>query len=155
MTARDQLTVTEQLQREIEKLGQQAFRNELRSAAGKALTGFPAEVELQAIYSTAERQILYRMRDLLERCQRVDDLKEPVALATLAVELGWATRVTDMYAAYLRRGPGGRTCAGRCQSEYGQCTNEYNCDDSGWICICCTPCSLQYMGCVARCASPV
>jgi hypothetical protein len=62
---------------------------------------------------------------------------------------------SDAIAAFMIRndedGGGGESCAGKCMTEYNKCINEYNCDPSSIVCICCVPCSLAYAGCLAKC----
>ncbi|MCB9054959.1 MAG: hypothetical protein H6549_03785 [Chitinophagales bacterium] len=48
-----------------------------------------------------------------------------------------------------------KTCATKCRDDYNKCMTENDCnydrDSVFGICLCCTPCSLQYAGCLARC----
>lgn len=70
-------------------------------------------------------------------------------------EINWVKHIMDIQAAYLDNGGGGgQTCVTQCANEYNQCVTENQCDTGGWVCLCCVPCSLQYMGCIGRCSIP-
>ena len=71
-------------------------------------------------------------------------------LSRFVHELGWAKVAADVVAAAVARdNDDGSTPANRCQTEYDNCMKTSGCTHS-FFCLCCVPCSLQYLGCMRK-----
>jgi hypothetical protein len=83
-------------------------------------------------------------------------------LVEFAQALSWGTLSASLAAVAVGlksegggNGGNGKTCVTQCRDEYDNCMKENQCKKGGWICLCCAPCSLQYVGCVAKCVVKV
>lgn len=147
-----------QFQAEVDRIGKREYFTKVRSAARGTLAQLPDIRETERL-DPLFRRYVERLTVLMDEGMKLSEADEG-NLARFAQEVAWAKLVADIaVAAIARRNDGGGgtgpTCVTKCANEYDQCVSENGCDTSGWICVCCTPCSLQYMGCVARCALPV
>jgi hypothetical protein len=127
----------------------------ISSAARKTLSGTSKgkgySHDCGALDETSQR-FARRIDELLAEAVNAERWND-TQLAFFARDLGWAKLTADIGAIALRQGGGGGgggTCVTRCAAEYNQCMLENGCTSS-FICLCCIPCSLQYMGCVAGC----
>lgn len=146
-----------QLQAEVQKLGRKEFLRNVRTAAKAASSQLPDDGEVKKLDSVSKRYV-ERVADLIERAMKLSDWNSE-ELFRFANELSWGKLSSDIAATAMARlsggggGCGGRTCVTKCADEYNKCVEENNCDTGGWICLCCALCSLQYMGCVAKCVT--
>ncbi|MGJ7459026.1 hypothetical protein ACR80S_03345 [Halomonas sp. MA07-2] len=149
--------VADQLQAEIQKLGKREFVRHVRVAAKRAFASLPDESEVEKL-DAVSRQYIEGVSSLIETGLKWSD-SDDAAIARFAQDLAWAKLSTDIAVSAMARKAGdggggtGPTCVTQCAQEYDKCVSENGCDTSGWICLCCSPCSLQYMGCVARCVT--
>jgi hypothetical protein len=149
--------VSSQLQTEIKRVGLQLYLRKVKSAARKALAQMPDEEEISKLDIVSKRYV-EQVGALTERGLKATEWGEE-ELIQFAQELAWAQLTTSIASTIIAKdndgggGGSGKTCVTKCADEYNQCTAENGCDTGGWICICCSPCSLQYMGCVARCVT--
>ena len=145
-----------QFQAEVQKLGRREYLRKVKSAAKNAISQLPDDREIEKL-DAVSRQYVERISSLIEAGLKLSD-SDDAAIARFAHEVSWAKLGTDIAATVMARmsgggGGSGPTCVTSCADEYNQCVQENNCDTGGWICICCVPCSLQYMGCVAKCVT--
>lgn len=144
-----------QLQAEVRKLGGREFLRKVRSAAKNAISQLPDDYEIEKLDAVSRRYV-ERISAVIETGLKLTDWND-AELARFAQEVSWAKLGSDIAATVMARmssdggGGSGPTCVTKCAQEYDQCVQENNCDTSGWVCICCVPCSLQYMGCIAKC----
>ena len=156
-------TETIALEKHFAKVGRREFNTQVQHAARKAMAGLPSAHEVDRAHPSI-RPMLGRICELAEASSRIHEIDDDQALIALVSEIAWARQSMELVAALVASRPGGGgggsgggsvTCVTECQREYDQCINENSCDTSGWICFCCTPCSLQYMGCIAGCVTGV
>lgn len=139
---------------EVQKVGRDEYLKKIRSAArsaGKLMADFDSMDRMEPL----AKRYLTQVHELVEFGAKLSEWDD-AAMARYAGEVAWAKFATDLVAAMARDNSGGGggsgpTCVTRCADEYDQCVRENRCDTSGWVCVCCMPCSLQYMGCVAAC----
>lgn len=144
------------LEVEAKKIGKDEYLKKIRTSArsaGKELAYTDSSEKMDPL----ARQYVERISGLLETGAKLTEWDEE-ALARYLNEVAWAKFATDLVSSVMARdnsgtgGGSGPTCVTKCANEYDQCISENSCDTSGWICVCCVPCSLQYMGCVAKCS---
>lgn len=138
---------------EVVKVGRDEYLKKIRSAArsaGKVMADFDSMDKMEPL----AKQYLSKVNELVEFGAKLTEWDDE-AMARYASEVAWAKFATDVVVSMARDNSGtggsGGTCVTRCADEYDQCVRENKCNTGGWICVCCMPCSLQYMGCVARC----
>ena len=144
------------LEIEARKIGKDEYLKKIRTAArsaGKELAYSDSSEKMDPL----AKQYVERVSSLLEFGSKLTEWDDE-ALARYLNEVAWAKFATDVVMSVMARdnsggGGSGPTCVTRCATEYDQCVSENSCDTSGWICVCCMPCSLQYMGCVAKCST--
>ncbi len=145
--------VAGQMQGEIEKIGRQGYLRKVRSAARKALAQMPDDEVTEKLDAVSKRYIT-QVSALVESGLKAMDWGE-TELARFANDLAWAKLVLSVSGTIIDLdnggGGGGPTCVTQCASQYEQCVKENDCDTGGWLCLCCIPCSLQYMGCGWKC----
>ena len=143
------------LQAEAQKIGKDEFLKKIRTAArnaGKELTYSESSEKMDPL----AMQYIERISGLMEQGAKLTEWDDE-ALARYLNDVAWAKFATDVVSSVMAKdnpgsgGGSGPTCVTKCANEYDQCISENSCDTSGWICVCCMPCSLQYMGCVAKC----
>lgn len=143
------------LEVETQRIGKDEFLKKIRSAArsaGKELADFDSMERMDPLAT----QYLAKVTSLIEYGTKLNEWDEE-ALARYIGEVAWAKFASDVVMSFMARdnsgsgGGSGPTCVTKCANEYDQCISENRCDTSGWVCVCCMPCSLQYMGCVAKC----
>ena len=143
--------VFQKIQAQVEKVGQRELLRQIQQSARAAVGNLPDDVEIGKL-NVIGRMVMTQFCNLIESgCNAA--AWNTSQLASYVSEVAWAKRMADVNVVYMRNNGTGqeKTCAGNCLSESDKCIKEHVCDDSGWICICCIPCSLQYMGCVAKC----
>lgn len=143
--------VEQQIQQEIQRLGERELLRRIQQAARKGLVDFLDDSEIGRL-SPPGRLIVERMRYVVEEGSRATSW-DTSQLARMANDLAWAHHITRLMVVYLDNNSGsgeGKTCVTKCSDEYNKCMEENSCEYS-WFCLCCMPCSLQYMGCVAKC----
>ena len=149
-----QVRMTSTTHKELEEAGLRTILSEIQSSARKAFAGL-AEVDTESLNAFGQDYV-DRVSHLLRQATDASSWDESRVGAFMG-EIRWAKLVTDMQVAFMMRdndgGGGGGTCVTQCATEYDQCVTENGCDTSGWVCLCCAPCSLQYMGCVAKCTT--
>lgn len=137
---------------DIEKHIKDGVLGKIANSAKLAMKDWPNK--LPDGLSNAGRRYLEQVHELLQDATQATSWNAP-QLASFATEVAWVRLVSDLGVAYMKRGGGAGldepTCVTKCANEYTKCIGENGCDDSGWVCLCCTPCSLQYSGCVASC----
>lgn len=152
-TAPSTVGVASQIETQAWEMGKEGLLKELRVAARQAYASLPDESELRILNATGQR-VLGEFRRLIETALQTSDWSVD-KLADFAGEVACARLVADVIVLHMQNNdnsPGtGKTCAGQCLDEYNKCMKEHNCKDDSWICICCSPCSLQYMGCISAC----
>jgi hypothetical protein len=138
--------------RDLENLGRRDLLLRIRRASRNAIAGIPEGLDEGR---GPGAQIVRRLITLFGRGAGIDELTDD-HLLSLAQEVAWGVRVAKAAESYLMKDGGGdsESCADRCRKKYDTCINGYGCDESQWICICCTPCALEYMGCVLGCSDP-
>ena len=139
-------TLTQSKRDEAQKAIQKGILGRIASSANNSLRKFPSPSQLRNV-NTERRNYLEQVRKLLEEGKSASKWN--------ADQLGsFADRVASLKdkAVHLDNsgGGGGKTCVTSCKDEYNKCLEENDCEYS-FICICCVPCSLQYMGCIAGC----
>lgn len=144
-----------QIQEEVQKLGRREYLRKIKSAAKNALSQLPDNHEIEKL-DAVSREYVEKISSLIEAGLKLSD-SDDATIARFAHEVSWAKLGTDIAATVMARisnggGGGGPTCVTRCANEYDKCMQENNCTSS-FFCICCVPCSLQYMGCVAKCVT--
>lgn len=149
-----QADVAQLIQAEAERVGLQQILAEIERSARSALADLPGTDEINKLSPLGQRYIeqVSRLLELGSHAARWDEDE----LNAFVQEVAWGRLLVEStVAVYTRPGFGGGgegpTCVTLCQREYDRCINEHNCDEDSWICICCSACSLQYMGCVAKC----
>jgi len=143
----------EQLQHEIERHGRRELLGLIQRSARMALAKM---VDEPKHLNTVGRRYLDQVSELLQRAASAKSWSNDELIA-FAHEVAWAKLLTDADVIYRRASGSGTsdvTCVTACAQEYAQCLNENGCDANAWVCLCCVPCSLQYMGCVASCSLP-
>jgi hypothetical protein len=147
----DAIDEAAQMQAEIQKLGKGEFLRDVRSAARNAISQLPDSSEVEKLDSTS-RQYFEQIAKVVEAglgMSQWDDQE----VTRFVRDVSWAQLCTGVAAIALQNtggGPGGQTCPTDCENEYDKCMKEHDCTHS-FICICCVPCSLRYMGCMASC----
>lgn len=141
------------VQDEIDKLGQASLLRKIRTAAKKAYASLPDQEDIAKL-KPLSRRFIDRLGETIEAGMKAGDWNQD-AIAHYASEVAWGGLLCDVAVSHLARdnsgGGAGPTCVTKCADEYHQCISENGCDTSDWACLCCVPCSLQYMGCVAMC----
>jgi hypothetical protein len=152
-TVRDEIS---QIQAEVQKLGRQDFFDRIQQAAREAICRLPTDGEIKKLDPLSLRYI-EQIKEVISAGLTLSDQGDE-ELISFAREVAWAKLssniASNLIIAMDNNGDGGgsgKTCVSQCADEYNKCVDENDCDTSGWICLCCTPCSLQYMACVARC----
>ncbi|WP_263358393.1 hypothetical protein [Acidicapsa ligni] len=138
----------------FESDGRRAFLSSVRNSARKAIASLPDSSQVEKLDKFSRRYI-EGVSALIERGLKASDWEDE-EIAHFAQEISWATLAAQLgnISVYLDNGngdSGGGTCVSRCADEYQQCYDENSCEDHWYGCLCCVPCSLQYMGCIARC----
>ena len=125
---------------------------DIERIGNKISLSLPKDTEIKKL-KPQDRRIIEHISELLKTTKEAKSW-DNAQLTSFARELGWISTI-----AYIQNNlglgnsdGGGKTCAGRCQDKYNNCMKERGCTKDGWICLCCTPCSLLYMGCITRCA---
>jgi hypothetical protein len=140
-----------ELRAEFDKLGREVYLQRVRSAARKAVAKLPDPDEGKKLSGEAAL-LVEQMEKLI-----TDGLSAPewsdARLSRYVTEVGWGRLVAATATIAMQGhggGGGGSSCVTECAQEYDRCMAENSCTSS-FFCLCCMPCSLQYMGCVARC----
>jgi hypothetical protein len=134
---------------EVEKTGRQEYFKKIRSIASSFIAESP-ESDAVVPLDNLSQGYSDRVAALLDRAANLAD-DDDEELTRLAQELSWAKMTVEIIVARDNTGGTGVTCATGCAGEYDQCVGENGCETGGWVCICCVPCSIQYMGCMRRC----
>ncbi len=156
-----QESVSTQIQIQAEKLGRRQLMQQIGGAAKKAMSQLPGDCEVEKL-DAVSRRYLERVTHLIQSglsASKWDDAE----IVRFTGEMAWAQLSTDIISTVIQRdnadsgGDSGDTCVTRCRKEYEKCVGptENDCDTGGWGCLCCVPCSLQYMGCVAGCVASI
>lgn len=146
-----------QINDQIQKLGRKEFLRKVKSASKNAYKHLLDADETKKL-DDVSTQYIERVTNIIEIGSRSSDWNDS-QIIRYAQEVSWGKLSSDIAVSFLARdnpgggGGGGQTCVSRCAGEYDQCVSENGCDTSGWVCVCCVPCSLQYMGCVAKCVT--
>jgi hypothetical protein len=141
------------LKSEFENAGKQSILRGIAAAGRKLLARLPDDPGFEKLVPEA-RLFLERVNILATEALNASEWSE-ARLAIFIREVGWA-RLTARFGSILLRNNGGGgsgsgpTCPTQCETEYDKCMAEHRCTDS-FICLCCTPCSLLYLGCMAGC----
>lgn len=121
------------------------------SSSAMSLRSYPTSSQLQGVDP--------KIVTLLERGRKLLEAGRSASTFTAAQLKDYAGQV-DLYQKEVMalKSTGdttgtGQTCVTKCLDEYNQCKRENSCEYS-IICLCCIPCSIQYSGCVAKCAWP-
>jgi hypothetical protein len=136
-----------------ESVAQQAIQKgmlgRIAATANNALRNFPNPSQFKNVNS--ER------RNYLEQIRKLLNTGKSASKWNAAQLASFADQVDKIKAKAVQLnndgGGGGKTCVTRCRDEYNKCMDENDCEYS-FICICCSPCSLQYLGCMTNCAIP-
>jgi hypothetical protein len=138
--------------REIESLGRRELEARVRRAARRALAAVPDGWDE---HDGPGGKIVGRFSKLFEKGSATRRWSDD-ELLSYSQEVGWGVRVAQLFEQYLMNNgdTDPASCVAGCRKKYDACINDYGCDESGWICVCCIPCSLEYMGCVLGCSDP-
>ncbi len=130
----------------------------MKLKATKALNDFPSVSAINASNNLSKngKILLKQIRLTYEKVNnanfKVINKNEYDALMD---DLSWTTAVMNGIVMNLQNDGGGpdkgATCVTTCRKEYNQCLGENHCENDGWVCLCCIPCSLQYGGCIGHC----
>jgi hypothetical protein len=131
-----------QLQAELKKIGKREFLEDVKSAAREALSDLPDDREIQKL-DPVSRQYVERVSILIAASLRLTETDD-AAIAQFAQDVSWAKLVTDI----AKDNAPDKPSATVCKDEYQQCVEDHDCDTSGWVCVCCIPCSLRYIKCM-------
>jgi hypothetical protein len=138
----------EQIQSEFESTGRKIYLQRINSAARYALAQMPELEDIDKL-SGPPRLFVERSSALVTEGLEAPSWSD-LELATHAGELGWWRLAASVVAVAMQRNNGGGvTPATNCENQYEQCLLEHNCTDHSWVCICCMPCSYQYVRCMA------
>jgi hypothetical protein len=133
----------------LNDVGPDIFRKSIRDVArrGIALQGKSVSRPHGRIPSK-QREFIKQVDHLLLQAADAETWNER-QITEFALQLSWAKLGADLFSSTIARDNGpGLTASTRCEEEYDQCMVEHNCTTSTF-CICCTPCSLQYIACMA------
>jgi len=142
---------------------------ELRSSAKSIQTGFPAASKFKDARNLTKKgkDLFADLSALIEQAAGITDKATKDEYIAIVSKLNAAIKELsasgDGKSAKKNSGTGiaggnggifndtGNTCVTNCRMEYNQCKSENQCESHWGVCICCVPCSLQYLGCVRKC----
>jgi hypothetical protein len=141
-----------EIRTEIERLGGDDFRRRVESASSQALSGSGA-VQPSPELNAVRREYMEQVQRLLEEGQRFSRLSD-TDVSRLVCEIQWAVLTSHAIIHLPVNGGGGGTglgCAAQCEKDYNDCMRTLSCTRTSWLCLCCMPCSIQYLGCMVKC----
>jgi hypothetical protein len=141
----------EQIHSEFQRSDRAAFLRRVSSSAKRAPREALSEADVQSMAGPSA-MLLQQVDSPLDAGRGASSFTD-AQLASYVREVAWGKLAADMAAIAMRQKGGGGTgptCATRCETEYDQCMDEHSCTSS-FLCICCIPCSLQYIGCMRKC----
>jgi hypothetical protein len=147
-----------QIQLEIQKIGRKVYLQRISSAARKTLAQMPEQNEIEKLNGES-RQFVERALVIITDALKASSWSD-IRLMEFAQESSWAHLAASIgvVAMGLQAGGGGgsgKTCVTQCLDEYNKCMKENDCEYDSWFCLCCQPCMVQYLGCIARCVTSV
>jgi hypothetical protein len=152
----DDSAIAKQLKLEFQSTDRNAYLSNIEKTAKSVLASLPEKRD-GAKVTGALQNFVERLRLLLELGAQASNWSD-AQLTKYLRELAWLRTSSEMVGIALLDNSGGGggndTCITKCRKEYDKCINDEGCDTSGWVCICCSACSLQYAGCIARCVDP-
>lgn len=152
----------------------------LKSESAKTLRNFPSAKKIEESKDLTDngKTLFKKIRTFLEEANKVSDKTSFDSYSSILKELDWAMLMMNVATTNTKgsaggkdiaekqrlpgigmggggifNGDGGNTCVTNCKNDYNRCMRENDCSHS-ILCLCCIPCSLQYMGCVAGCSIP-
>jgi hypothetical protein len=137
-----------QIRSEIEQTGRKVYLQRINSAARQALAQMPGLEEVDKLTGAA-RLFVERTSVLVTDCLEAPSWDD-TQIARFSGEMSWWRLSASVATVAMQRDNGGGiTPATNCEDQYEQCLGEHNCLSHGWFCVCCVPCSLQYMRCMS------
>jgi hypothetical protein len=141
---------------ELTKAASEEELKPIQEAATVVLRDFPTQAQIESSRNLNEQEklIFTEIRNVIVRTSDIKTITKK-QLEGLANEISWMNElVTAIAKAKAPNNPDKRDCASRCADEYDSCKDGH-CGKghrpSWYGCLCCMPCSLQYMGCTGRC----
>lgn len=121
--------------------------NQFKTKAGEVLKKIPADADVKSSALTAKSKA-----DLLKIKQKLQEIVNQGSVPSDANQKKYATEI-NTFAGKIKNGiiykdDDTQSQVPACESRYNDCKKELSCDDSGLICLCCVPCSLELIGCL-------
>jgi hypothetical protein len=134
----------------LNEVGADKFKASIRDAARRGIA-----TQGRATDRHGTRRLTHMQKDFVAQTdhlllQAADAHNwNPRQIAEFAHHMSWAMLAAEALTSTIARdnSPGGTTPATACREQYDQCMLQNNCTRS-LICICCIPCSLEYIGCM-------
>lgn len=163
------LTTTLMAQSNTDKEILSAAIKDLKSSAAKVKAEFPSAAKIAGSKSLTKKgkELFTKISGTIKKGAAVTDKTTKDEYLAIVKELNSATEELKGSdggkSAKKNNGTGigggtggifneaGNSCVTNCRLEYSQCVSENQCQSHWGVCICCVPCSLQYMGCIRRC----
>lgn len=121
--------------------------NQFKTKAGEVLKKIPADADVKSSALSENSKA-----DLLKIKQKLQEIVSQGSVPSDANQKKYATEI-NTFAGKIKNGIIYKDDATQsqvpvCESRYNDCKKELGCDDSGLICLCCVPCSLELIGCL-------
>jgi hypothetical protein len=149
LAAHNKKEAASELLAELKKAGRSNYLNRVSTVAQKGLQHPSTNTALQKL-KPETRQLVTQMDALIAEGTTSSEWSDE-KITQFAREVAWAKAAATHAATmvFLQNEGGGPTPATACANEYDQCMKENHCEPS-FFCLCCVPCSLQYMGCLRK-----
>ncbi|MDI5983826.1 hypothetical protein QLQ85_03405 [Halomonas sp. M4R5S39] len=135
------------LDEEYRKSGRKSILSQIEREAREALASLPGEKELEKT-SKIGRQLIGRLSDLYVSASLASKWEDE-ELEAFINEMAWVKHVCDVQVSYMDNSDRpGASGSKNCVKVYDECIDNHGCDDSGWFCVCCAPCSIKYSKCI-------
>ena len=143
------------LRAQIESLGEteiEQIKKRLQGTARRALAESREEVDYTQV-GPGTRAFLSAVDDLRATARSARKWSD-VELVAFAGKLSGVMVASEMMDAYVARTASASFgCFDKCSEDLSRCFVRDGCDKSGWICLCCSSCYVDYLNCKVDCAT--
>jgi hypothetical protein len=143
------------MERNEEGRQREGLRSRVEVAAAEALRQFPSERKCAKIPDRETRELLSRLRLLVERGTRAMELRgedfRQWCVQIDALRLGFSAGEYVTQRMRDNGGGSGGSCTRQCKQERDGCIRSDCGPETSWPCFCCAPCNATWMACLADC----